>query len=91
MNPIELLQTHKAARNYGAAIKSAQAQAEARDRTQFAGKVVGVDASRGLVAIDTDDLGRINATANTNGYLVPGQTVIATRDGGRFWVDGMPQ
>jgi hypothetical protein len=91
MNPIDLLKTHKAARNYGAAIKSGQAQAEARDRTQFAGKVVGVDASRGLVAIDTDDLGRINATANTNGYLVPGQTVIATSDGGRFWVDGMPQ
>jgi hypothetical protein len=91
MNPIELLKTHKATRDYAAAVKSSQAQTMARDRTQFAGRVVGVDASRGLVAIDTDDLGRINAESNTNGYLVPGQAVIATRDGGRFWVDGMPQ
>lgn len=92
VNPIQLIAEHKAGRRFAATVKAKQQQAAEASRTEIAGVVIGGNADLGTVLIEPENGGGVlEAESITNGYLSPGQQVIAVINGSKAWVSGMPQ
>jgi hypothetical protein len=92
MNPVDLIKSHKASRDFAATVKRKQQEAATANQTEIVGIVIGGNADRGTVLIEPENGGGVlEAESITNGYLAPGQQVIATINGAKAWVSGMPQ
>lgn len=92
INPITLVKNLKASRDFANAVKRQQQAAATANQTEIAGNVIGGNADRGTVLIEPQNGGGVlEAEPITNGYLPTGKQVIATINGSKAWVAGMPQ